>query len=70
VTEMDPSMLIGFLIRDEQDWMTWKRGIKDAAGTAIVHIADQEPKHSGHGVERDGAIDEVETFDTEDDELC
>jgi cysteine protease ATG4 len=70
VTEMDPSMLIGFLLRDEEDWNAWKKGIKDVAGTTIVHVADKEPKHSGHGIERDGAIDEVETFDTEDDELC
>jgi cysteine protease ATG4 len=63
-------MLIGFLIRNEEDWKAWKKGITDVSGTAIVHIAEKEPNHSGHGAEREGAIDEVETFDTEDDEFC
>ncbi|KAF2419786.1 hypothetical protein EJ08DRAFT_621120 [Tothia fuscella] len=70
VTEMDPSMLIGFLIKDEEDWKVWRKGIADVAGKAIVHVADREPYlASGHGTERPGAIDEVEVLDTEEDDF-
>jgi len=72
ITEMDPSMLIGFLIKDEEDWKRWREDIKDVPGSkSIVHVADKEPVGMGRGmgVEREGAIDEVETFDTEEDEL-
>jgi cysteine protease ATG4 len=68
VREMDPSMLIGFLIRDEEDWKAWRTGITNVPGKAIVHVADKEPLLSGHGTERESAIDEVETFDTEEDD--
>jgi cysteine protease ATG4 len=60
VEEMDPSMLIGFLIREN---------IRNFSGKAIIHVADKEPPQSGSGMEREGAIDEVETFDTEEDEM-
>jgi cysteine protease ATG4 len=66
---MDPSMLIGFLIRNEEDWAAWRKGITDVPGKAIVHVADKEPRLSGHGTERASAIDEVETLDTEEDDF-
>lgn len=69
---MDPSMLIGFLIKDEGDWKHWRDAIRNPpGGKGIIHVADKEPVSMGRGMsnERDGAIDEVETFDTEDDDL-
>jgi cysteine protease ATG4 len=67
---MDPSMLIGFLIRDEEDWKKWRATVSKAPGKSIIHVADSEPVHtSSLSMERPGAIDEVETFDTEDDDI-
>lgn len=63
--EMDPSMLIAFLIRDENDWKDWRRAVQEVQGKAVVHVADREPVLN---TERDGAIDEVETFDDEEDD--
>ncbi|KAF2399828.1 hypothetical protein EJ06DRAFT_543324 [Trichodelitschia bisporula] len=68
IEEMDPSMLIGFLMRDKDDWTAWKKAISAVPGKAIIHVADKEPSLTGTGYEREGAIDEVETFDTEDDD--
>ncbi|KUJ10593.1 putative cysteine protease atg4 [Mollisia scopiformis] len=65
VKEMDPSMLIAFLIRDENDWKDWRRAVQEVQGKAVIHVADREPALS---TERDGAIDEVETFDDDDDD--
>jgi cysteine protease ATG4 len=66
---MDPSMLIGFLIKDEEDWEAWKKSVTDVpGGKTIVHISEKEQAHFiGRNVERPSAVDEVETFDTEDD---
>ena len=66
---MDPSMLIGFLIRDEEDWRNWREAVSSVSGKAVIHVADKEPVHSSQPTERPGAIDEVETFDTEDDDI-
>lgn len=41
--EMDPSMLVGFLIRDEADWNVWKSTIKDPAVQKIIHISSKPP---------------------------
>ncbi|EHY58296.1 Cysteine protease atg4 [Exophiala dermatitidis] len=68
INEMDPSMLIGFLIKDEADWEDWKRRIKEVKGKAIVHVYDREPPVPGETKERKEAVDEVETFDDDDDE--
>ncbi|KAK2628888.1 hypothetical protein QTJ16_001991 [Diplocarpon rosae] len=68
VKEMDPSMLIAFLIRDENDWKQWRRAVQEVQGKAVIHVADKEPTQEGLGIEREGAIDEVETFDDEDDD--
>jgi cysteine protease ATG4 len=64
---MDPSMLIGFLIKDENDWIDWKRRIASVEGKAIIHVHSTEAgSPSGH--EREGALDEVEALD--DDDTC
>jgi len=65
---MDPSMLIAFLIRNESDWHDWKKSIQNVTGKAVLHVADTEPALHGHGTERDSAVDEVETFDDEEDD--
>jgi cysteine protease ATG4 len=67
ISEMDPSMLIGFLIRDEADWEDWKRRLKETKGKAIVHVYDKTPPTPGQK-ERKEAVDEVSTFDDEDEE--
>ncbi|KAL9114150.1 MAG: hypothetical protein Q9227_001922 [Pyrenula ochraceoflavens] len=68
IKDMDPSMLIGFLIRDEDDWSLWKKSISDVQGKPIIHVFDKEPASIAQGVERESALDEVETFDDEDDD--
>ncbi|KAG9228809.1 putative cysteine protease atg4 [Amylocarpus encephaloides] len=67
VEEMDPSMLIAFLIRDENDWRAWRKAVQEVQGKVVINVADQDPALHGLGGERDGAIDEVETFDDDDD---
>lgn len=66
VKEMDPSMLIAFLIRDEADWRNWRKAVTEVHGKPVIHVADSEPIIHG-GQERQGAIDEVEAFDDEED---
>lgn len=68
VQEMDPSMLIGFLIRDEHDWESWCTEIQNVPDKGIVHIVKKVSAHEGVSPERDEAIDEVESFDEEDSE--
>lgn len=64
--DMDPSMLIAFLIKDEEDWKSWRRAVKNGSGKPIVHVTDKEP--SLHGTESKSAVEDVETFDDEDDD--
>ncbi|KAF2087236.1 hypothetical protein K490DRAFT_42829 [Saccharata proteae CBS 121410] len=68
VKEMDPSMLIGFLIRDEADWHEWRKSVTEVHGKPVIRVADTEPPLHG-GRERDEAIDEVEAFDDDDEGL-
>ena len=63
---MDPSMLIGFLIKDEDDWDTWKSAVKHVQGKSIITVSPHDPVR-GMGSVRAGAIDEVETLSDEDD---
>ena len=65
--DMDPSMLIGYLIRDEDDWRDWRRRITMTQGKSIVNIADTETIYRGQSQERASALDEVETFDEDED---
>jgi len=64
--DMDPSMLLAFLIRDEEDWKRWRNAVGNAPGKPVVHVADKEPSLHGQGIERQSAVDDVETFDDED----
>src|SRR5271170_5306978 len=57
ISEMDPSMLIGFLIKDEADWEDWKRRIREVKGKPIVNVWEKEPPVPGQVVEREGAVD-------------
>nr|Q4U3V5.1 RecName: Full=Probable cysteine protease ATG4; AltName: Full=Autophagy-related protein 4 [Cryphonectria parasitica]AAY51673.1 putative cysteine protease Atg4 [Cryphonectria parasitica] len=61
VRDMDPSMLIGFLIKDEDDWDMWKDSVKYVQGKTIINVADHDPAR-GMPAEREAAIDEVETL--------
>ncbi|RFU78976.1 cysteine protease atg4 [Trichoderma arundinaceum] len=66
VREMDPSMLIGFLIRTESDWSEWRRLVESVQGKTIIHVADHEPTLYNSGG-RDNAVDEVELLSDDDD---
>ncbi|KAK4216402.1 putative cysteine protease [Rhypophila decipiens] len=66
VEDMDPSMLIGFLIKDEDDWDTWKSSVKHVQGKAIITVSPHDPER-GMGSGRAEAIDEVETLSDDDD---
>ncbi|KAE8548067.1 hypothetical protein EYB25_009860 [Talaromyces marneffei] len=69
IDDMDPSMLVGFLIRDENDWIDWKRRIassREGNGKAIIHIIDTESVPTPT-MEREAALDEVEALDDDDD---
>ncbi|KAK5172716.1 Cysteine protease atg4 [Saxophila tyrrhenica] len=65
ITEMDPSMLIGFLVRSREEFDDLRKSIEGAEGKQIVHIHDTEPASfaPGRGHERPGAVDEVEAWD-------
>jgi cysteine protease ATG4 len=68
INEMDPSMLIAFLIRDEEDWQNWKKSISQVSGKPVIRVADTEADLHGRGTKREGALDEVEAFDEDEDE--
>ena len=65
-------MLIGFLIRGWSEWESWRRAVGKVGGKPVVHVADTEPKLHAQSFERENAMDDVFTFDDEeegDDEL-
>jgi len=68
LSDMDPSMLLAFLIQDEEEWKSWRKAVGHASGKPVVHVADSEPSLRNHGAERKSAVEEVEFFDDEDDE--
>ena len=65
IDQMDPSMLLAFLIRDETDWMKWRHEMSNVPGKPVLHIGDREPVFQEEG-EREGAVDEVETLDDDE----
>ena len=58
-------MLIGFLIKDEDDWDLWKSAVKHVQGKAIINVSPHDPGQN-LGSARAGAIDEVETLSDDD----
>ncbi|PWY66163.1 autophagy cysteine endopeptidase Atg4 [Aspergillus eucalypticola CBS 122712] len=60
VRDMDPSMLIGFLIRDQEDWDDWLNRIQAVKGRPIIHVLKQ--MNPGHDQEAE-ALDQVEALD-------
>lgn len=61
IKDMDPSMLLGFLIRDEEDWEVWKKYVEAGRGKPIIHIlSNMQPDY---GLGREEALDEVEALD-------
>lgn len=79
ISDMDPSMLIGFLIKDEADWQDWKARVRSLASPApvpgrgkkqkgFIHIFDHGETASeiGRSMEREGAVDEVEVLDDDE----
>lgn len=65
IKDMDPSMLIGFLIKNDADWADWKARVQSTSGKPIIHIVTGEPPiDAGHG--RMEALDEVEVLDDSD----
>jgi cysteine protease ATG4 len=65
IKDMDPSMLIGFLIKDDADWADWKARVQSTTGKPIIHLVTGEPPiDAGHG--RKEALDEVEVLDDSD----
>ena len=67
IAEMDPSMLLGFLVRSKAEFEEWWKAVEGIPGKAIIHVHDKEPKYVT-GTERPGAVDEVETWDETGDE--
>lgn len=60
-------MLIGFLIRDEEDWKDWRRSVKHVQGKAIIHVSDHDPIAQMEAA--GGAImDDVKTLSDEDED--
>ncbi|KAI1932727.1 Cysteine protease atg4 [Ophidiomyces ophidiicola] len=63
IKEMDPSMLIGFLIRNDQDWQDWKQRVRSVPEKKIIHVVDGEPPDFSQSIEREEALSEVEVLD-------
>ncbi|KAL8706826.1 MAG: hypothetical protein Q9201_000165 [Fulgogasparrea decipioides] len=66
IQDMDPSMLIGFLIRDREDWHKWRKSVTEVQGKSVIHVADKEPLMNGQGPEHHSAVEDVETFDEDE----
>lgn len=64
--EMDPSMLVGFLIQNEDDWFGWKRCVKHVQGKSIIHVADSHPANEQLNDSGRSVIDEVEPLSDEE----
>lgn len=61
IREMDPSMLLAFLVTSREDYEDWKQGVRSVQGKSVVHVQDHEPMPRGQ--ERASAIDDVESWD-------
>ncbi|KAL5332691.1 hypothetical protein BJX70DRAFT_392805 [Aspergillus crustosus] len=63
IQDMDPSMLIGFLIKDEENWIDWKTRVAAMKGKPIINVYETE---TGSWQGREEALDEVEAFDDDE----
>ncbi|SCU86407.1 LANO_0C07888g1_1 [Lachancea nothofagi CBS 11611] len=54
-SELDPSMLIGVLLRGSEGWKTWKQ---DVADSQIIHVLPSRPQD--YFLDDDGVISELE----------
>lgn len=65
-------MLIGFLIKSEDDWADWRRSVKHVQGKAIIHVSEYDPSLVGAGPTegREGAIDEVEFLSDDEEDMA
>lgn len=64
IAEMDPSMLIGFLVHSQEEFDEWRKAVEGGEGKSFIHFHDSEPTYArGAGAERPEAVDEVETWD-------
>jgi cysteine protease ATG4 len=68
VKELDPSMLLGFLIQSEDGWNQWCQSISQLPGKSIVHIAPRDPTKHGLHADDEAAVNAVESFDEYDDD--
>ena len=59
-------MLIGFLIKDEDDWRDWKERVCRGTCKPIIHVFDRSPSLSARGPGREEALDEVEALDDDE----
>ena len=63
VGQMDPSMLLAFLITSEQDWAKWKNAMYTSPGSSILRVADKKPTYHKDALDGSNSIDQVETLD-------
>ncbi|KAH8428893.1 cysteine protease ATG4 [Aspergillus melleus] len=61
ITDMDPSMLIGFLVQNEEDWQDLKGRVVSVQGKPIVRVLEGTKPDIYQG--RQEALDEVESLD-------
>lgn len=61
-------MLIGFLIRNKEDWGLWRRSVSEVPGKPVIHIADKEPVMDGQEAHRQSTVYDVETLDEDEDD--
>lgn len=57
--------MIGFLIRDEADWIDWKNRVESTPGKPVVHIVAGE-RQSDQGAGWEAVLDEVKSLDDSD----
>lgn len=60
-------MLIGFLIKNEHDWLDLKKRIQTSSGKPIVHISPSQQTNEAEA--REEAWREVESLSSEDEEF-
>ena len=65
ISKIDPSMLLAYLIRSEQDWFEWREAMSTEKATSILRVTDLEPSFSGDFQDEVGGVDGVEALDEE-----